>query len=390
MLWKLTLASTKMYLRQREAIIWSIVLPLFVIFLFGLVDFDGTTRVSMGIVNEAGPAATPLLDRLKDIDALKLTEGPRDEEFEAMSRGERDMLLLIGQEYVPGSTRGLAVSVDSAAKPRETQLGLILLQTATDRLASSAGASRPGPSSRSPGAASREGAPTTEGISVPGEGPPPGGQAAAPEPVTITSIRSRTIRYIDFLLPGMISLSIMQLGIFGVAFGFVSLKKRGILRRLSVTPMRPSDFIIAQVATRVFVLIAQMSVLILIGVLFFQMRIEGSPLLMALLAVLGAVVFLSIGFALAGVSKSEDQVAPLANIISVPMMVLSGVFFSRASLPGFLRTVTDFFPLTFLADGMRAVSTEGATFVQVMPQVAGLAVWGVLAVALASRLFRWE
>jgi ABC-2 type transport system permease protein len=268
-----------------------------------------------------------------------------------MARGERDMLLLIGQEYVQGSTRGLAVTVDSAAKPRETQLGLILLQTATDRLFS---------------------------------------YAATPEPVTITSIRSRTIRYIDFLLPGMISLSIMQLGIFGVAFGFVSLKKRGILRRLSVTPMRPSDFIIAQVATRVFVLIAQMSVLILVGVLFFHMRIEGSPLLMALLAVLGAVVFLSIGFALAGVSKSEDQVAPLANIISVPMMVLSGVFFSRASLPGFLRTVTDFFPLTFLADGMRAVSTEGATFVQVMPQVAGLAVWGVLMVALASRLFRWE
>jgi ABC-2 type transport system permease protein len=329
------------------------------------VNFDGTTHVSVGVVNEAGPVAAPLLERLRAIDALQVKEGPRDDEFQAMHRGERDMLLFIGREYVPGSTRGLVVNVDSAAKPRETQLGLILLRTVTDRLAATGGVPSPGdlPSAR---------------------------DIVASRPIVVTSIRSRAIRYIDFLLPGMISLSIMQLGIFGVAFGFVSLKKRGILRRLSVTPMRPSDFIIAQVATRVVVLLAQMTVLLLVGVLFFHMRIEGNPLLMEILGVLGAVVFLSIGFALAGVSKSEDQVAPLANIISVPMMVLSGVFFSRANLPGFLRTITDFFPLTFLADGMRSVATEGATLVQILPQIAGLAVWGVISVALAARLFRWE
>ena len=72
LLWTLTLASTRMYLRQREAIIWSIILPLFVILLFGLVNFDGTTHVSVGVVNEAGPAAAPLLERLKAIDALKV------------------------------------------------------------------------------------------------------------------------------------------------------------------------------------------------------------------------------------------------------------------------------------------------------------------------------
>jgi len=71
-------------------------------------------------------------------------------------------------------------------------------------------------------------------------------------------------------------------------------------------------------------------------------------------------------------------------------MVLSGVFFSRANLPGILRTITDFFPLTFLADGMRAVATEGASLVQILPQIGGLAVWGVICVALAASLFRWE
>ncbi|MTW25859.1 ABC transporter permease, partial [Streptococcus pneumoniae] len=82
---------------------------------------------------------------------------------------------------------------------------------------------------------------------------------------------------------------------------------------------------------------------------------------MIIVGLLGGVVFLSIGFALSGISKSEDQVAPLANIITLPMMMLSGVFFSRSSLPGFAHVVTDFFPLTYLADGLRSIAIEGAT-----------------------------
>jgi len=195
LLWKLTLASTKMYLRQREAIIWSIILPLFVIFLFGLVNFDGTTRVSMGVVNEAGPRANPLLDRLQAIDAIKLTGGARDEEFEAMSRGERDMLLFIGKEYTPGSTRGLVVNVDSAAKPRETQLGLILLQTVTDRLATSGEVASSGDEPSSGGESGSAPPSSRSELSRPRD-------LATPEHITITSVRSRTIRYIDFLLPG--------------------------------------------------------------------------------------------------------------------------------------------------------------------------------------------
>jgi ABC-2 type transport system permease protein len=101
-------------------------------------------------------------------------------------------------------------------------------------------------------------------------------------------------------------------------------------------------------------------------------------------------VFLAIGFAIAGVSRSEDQVAPLANIITIPMVILSGVFFSRSHLPGIVRTISDLFPLTFLADGLRSVVVEGAGLTSLGPQLAGIAVWAVIAVAVASRLFRWE
>jgi len=111
---------------------------------------------------------------------------------------------------------------------------------------------------------------------------------------------------------------------------------------------------------------------------------------MLVVGLLGGVIFLAIGFALSGVSKSEDQVAPLANIITLPMMFLSGVFFSRSNLPGIAHTITDFFPLTYLADGLRTIAIDGATLGEVWQQVVGLTVWSIISVALAVKAFRWE
>jgi ABC-2 type transport system permease protein len=96
------------------------------------------------------------------------------------------------------------------------------------------------------------------------------------------------------------------------------------------------------------------------------------------------------GFAIAGVSNSEDQVAPMANLLSLPMMLLSGVFFSRSNLPGFVQSITAFLPLTPLADAMRSVAIDGSTLLQVGPQILQLLGWGVVTTVVAIRLFRWE
>ncbi|MEK9139398.1 MAG: ABC transporter permease, partial [Bacteroidota bacterium] len=203
-------------------------------------------------------------------------------------------------------------------------------------------------------------------------------------------VKSRNLTYLDFLLPGVLSMSIMQMGIFGVAFGFVSLKKRGILRRLWVTPIRPNDFILAQVAMRLVIVMLQISLMVAFGVLAFNLHFIGSLWQLFVVGLLGAVVFLATGFALAGISRTEDQVAPLANVIAMPMMFLSGIFFSRSALPDFVRTVTDFFPLSFLADAMRSIAIDGATLWQVGPQLLGLGVWCVISCAIAIKMFRWE
>jgi len=127
-----------------------------------------------------------------------------------------------------------------------------------------------------------------------------------------------------------------------------------------------------------------------VGVLFFDLHFLGNFLELFLVGLMGGVVFLSIGFALAGISKSEDQVAPLANVISLPMMLLSGIFFSRNNLPGVIHTITDFFPLTYLADAMRSIAIDGASLSQVGPQLLGLGIWSVISCTIAVKMFRWE
>ncbi len=351
--WKLFVASLKMLFRQREAILWSILLPLFMILLFSFVRFDGMGRIDLGIVNDAGEKSAKLIASLKEVKTLKLHDGNEDAELNALEKGERDMVLIIPPTYNPLSgTEFVAFTND--AKPQEAALGSLILQRVLDEI-------------------TFENSPVTGRMKV-----------------NAQPVKSRNLTYFDFVAPGILSMSIMQLGIFGVAFGFVAMKKRGILRRLFVTPINPSDFIVAQVAMRVVVVMMQIVIMTLVPYFFLKLHFIGSFWEMFVVGILGAIVFLAMGFAIAGIGKSEDQVAPLANIIAMPMMMLSGIFFSRDSLPGFVRAVVDYLPLSFLADAIRAIAIDGASLGQVTPEIIGLAVWCVIAVAIAVKLFRWE
>jgi ABC-2 type transport system permease protein len=203
-------------------------------------------------------------------------------------------------------------------------------------------------------------------------------------------VNSRNLRFIDFLMPGIVGMAIMQMGLFSVAFAFVQLKKQGILRRLLATPVRPASFLLAQVVTRLVVSVLQTLVLIGVAVFFFDVQLEGNILVVLLLAMIGGAVFISMGFAISGWAKSEEVAAPIANVIALPMMVLSGVFFPREGMPQVLQRVTDYLPLTYLADALRNVAIDGATLWSQWLNLAGLAVWLLISFLIAVKLFRWE
>ncbi len=349
--WILIVASLKMFFREKEAVFWTLFLPLFMVVLFGFVKFDQLATIQIGVVDQSGGKINPILTKLDSIKTVKLHPGERDPEWKALQKGERDLVILIPADYQYGQP---LIAYINDAKPQETQLGALILQRIFDE-------------------AALERTQNTQRIEV-----------------KTQPMKSRKLTYMDFLLPGILAMSIMQMGVFSVAFVFVDLKKRGILRRLKVTPINKGDFILAHVVTRLLVLLLQVTVLITAGVLFFHLNFIGNVWNLFIVGVLGAVVFLAMGFAIAGVSKSEDQVAPLANVITLPMMLLSGVFFSRTNLPGFAHVITSVFPLTYLADALRSVAIDGAGLTDIGNQLAGLTLWAVVSCFVAVKLFRWE
>src|SRR5207245_7955064 len=122
----------------------------------------------------------------------------------------------------------------------------------------------------------------------------------------------------------------------------------GILRRLIATPMRRTDFLVAQVLTRVIMGMVQVALLLTIAVTFLHFRLAGNVGYLLLSAAVGSMVFIALGFVIAGLAKNEDSVPALANIVVLPMMFLSGVFFPVSTVPAWLRIISDRLPLTYL------------------------------------------
>jgi ABC-2 type transport system permease protein len=359
--WALFMASVKMFVRNRTALFFSLFLPLVIMLIFGVLNFEGSTTISLGVVDEAGTdASAALVEGLAEYDYLEISEDDRDTELAELEAGDRGYVLVIpaGFTQEPGAELGL-IAYASTSDPSQAQVGRGLLQQAVGGAIASA-----------------SGAPL-----------PPGGGFSAP--VTFESVESRDLGYIDFLVPGIVGMTVMQLGLFGVAFGFVQLKRTGALRRLFATPTSPAYFLSAQVASRLVLGYIQVAILVGIGILF-GLQMFGSWLVLALITGLALLIFLAVGFGVAGWAKNEDQAAPVANLISLPMLFLSGVFFPRDAMPEFLRSITQFMPLTYVNEALRGVMNEGAALTDLGPQLLGMGVWAVITFVIAVRLFKWE
>jgi ABC-2 type transport system permease protein len=360
MFWALFVASVLMFVRNRAAVFFSLFLPLIIMLIFGVLNFEGTPTIKLGVADEAkNQASADLIDGLAAFDYIEPTSGSRDALLEELKTGDLGFVLVIpsGFSPQPGQESGL-VAFAASADPQQAQVGQGLLQQAVGR-ALFGGA---------------------------GDGNPTG--AVAP-PVRFESVQSRDLGYIDFLVPGIVGMTVMQLGLFGVAFGFVHLKRTGALRRLFATPTSPAYFLGAQVASRLSIAFVQVVILGGIG-LWFGLQMFGDYLSLAAIVLLGSMIFLAVGFSIAGWAKNEDQAAPVANLISLPMMFLSGVFFPRDAMPDFLANITQFMPLTYVNEALRAVVNEGRSLTSLGPQLLGMGVWALITFVLAVWLFKWE
>jgi ABC-2 type transport system permease protein len=354
--WALTVASLKMWFRDRQALFWSLFLPLTLMVIFGVLNFGSFGRIDLGVVDQSNNQASQGLALLiNSVDAFNVSlNGTEGSERQALAAGNRDLVVIIPPNFGPSNGPIALQVLYNQGQPREAQVGQAILRQMLDELTFTlTDASR---------------------LFV----------------VNAQPVDSRNLRFIDFLMPGIVAMAIMQMGLFSVAFAFVQLKKQGILRRLLATPIQPASFLFAQVFTRLVVSILQTLILIGVAVLFFHVQLVGNILVILLLALIGGAVFISMGFAISGWAKSEEVAAPIANVIALPMMFLSGVFFPREAMPAVLQRVTDYLPLTYLAEALRNVAIDGASLWSQWLNLVGLAVWLTFCFVAAVRLFRWE
>ncbi len=203
-------------------------------------------------------------------------------------------------------------------------------------------------------------------------------------------VTGKEIRYVDWVVPGILAMNMMFSCLFGVGYTIVRYRKNGFLKRLKATPLQPFEFLLAQMVSRLF-LIQTITVLVYAGCnafIHFQMR--GSYANLFLISLAGSVCLISLGLLVAARLSSEELAGGLLNILTWPMMLLSGVWFSLEGANPVVRQLAQFLPLTHVVDGARAIMTEGAGFAQVLPELSILLVMSAVFLLVGSLIFRWE
>jgi ABC transporter DrrB family efflux protein len=210
-----------------------------------------------------------------------------------------------------------------------------------------------------------------------------------PWPARDEHVATAGSRYIDWLVPGLLGMTIMSTGLWGVGFSIVQARTRKLLKRLIATPMRRGDYLLAQILARMTFLIIEAGVLLAFGRFAFGVPMRGSWVLVVATIVLGALSFAGVGLLAASRARTVEGLSGLLNLVILPMWVLSGVFFASTNFPDALQPFIQALPLTALNDALRAVMLEGASVREIAGELALLGAWGSGSFGLALRLFRW-
>ena len=211
-------------------------------------------------------------------------------------------------------------------------------------------------------------------------------------PFTVSSeqLNERSLSAFDYTFAGLLGFAIIGMGIFGPVNVFPELKKMGILRRLSTTPLKVWQYFLATMIGQAIIGLISLAVMFAVAIGVFHLQVVGNYLELGIFLIFGIITILGIGLALGGWAKNERQAAPLSNIIVFPMMFLSGTFFPRFLMPEWLQNISAFLPLTPIIDGIRLIATEGKHFIDILPQIGLIGLWLIIIYAIAFKVFRWE
>lgn len=204
------------------------------------------------------------------------------------------------------------------------------------------------------------------------------------------AISGEAVRHVEWLLPGIIGMNMMFSALYGVGYVVVRYRRTGVLKRLQVTPLGAWQFLASQLISRLGATVVSAILVFLVIAILFRIEPQGSILLLIFNTVLGSAAMISIGLLIASRTRSDELCNGLLNVLSWPMMFLSGIWFSLEGSKPWVRFIADCLPLTHMNDANRAVIIDGAGFLDIANHLGFLAMITFVCLAIASRSFRWD
>jgi ABC-2 type transport system permease protein len=344
---ELTRARILEFVREPEALFWVFVFPVLLAFALGIAFRNRPVDVAHVAVAAGTPAAQKLAEELRQAPGVSASLLSPVEAEEALRKGRVDVIVSAAG-VDPDGRPAVAYRFD-ATRPES----LAARHFADEGLQRAAGRRDP--------------------------------LAAREQPVTEPGSR-----YVDFLIPGLIGLNLMGSGLWGIGYSVVVARTRKLLKRFAATPMRRSHYLLSFALSRLLFLALEVAAVVVFGWLAFGVRVRGSLLDLAIVALLGAGTFAGIGLLVAARPRTIEAVSGWMNFVMLPMWLLSGTFFSYERFPAVLQPAIRALPLTALNDALRAVVNDGASLASQWPEVMVMALWSAGGFALALKLFRWQ
>ena len=345
----------KIHSRDRQAIFFGLFFPLVFMFIISFASGGDPEPIELGIVNNANNnISTDFIASLESTLLFNITIGNEEELREQLIAGDKTVVLVLPDNFQDsGTPADLTVLID-ASQVRQAAIVMPVLRTALVDVER---------------------------------------QLRNTEPLfdlNVEDVQSRTQSYLDFVVPGLLAFSIMNIAIAGSGFNIVEYRRKGILKRLFVTPIQPRDFIGGLVIARLSICLVQITGLILAAIFLFHVVFVGNLLSLYLFILVGTVIFLCIGFCLGSLARTQQAIIAIGNLVTFPQMILSGIFFPIEALPDLVQPLAKMLPLSFISSGLREIAINGAGLLELVPSIIGMGLWAVVLLVLSIRLFVWK
>lgn len=369
-------ADFKAFFRDKQAMFWTFFFPIMFMMLLGVVFGNAQViDLKVGVIDQDGTQASAAfaaqIDALENVKVI-IYNGTFDDANasarEALENGDIAVYLIIPQSYgqalASHSSNGTNTSNGTAPVPitvfyandntGQGRVALTILAQVIGQV----------------------------NFAVLNEQP-----VLVPNPQEVQVSRGR---YIDYLVPGIIAMNVMFSGVFNISVVMTSMRQKGILRRLKVTPVPKSAILAALITTRMIIIFVSMAMILAIGILVFGVQLQGSLPFLILLVIIGSLTFTTFGFAVSAYAKTTESAEAIANTVAMPMMFLGDVFLPVANMPVFIQPIAAALPLSFLGKALREVALHGGGPADVVVPMVAVIVYGLIGFLIAIRLFRWE